>query len=145
MGYGAPAYGPGPQGGGFVPPYAQWIKRVAAAIINGLISAIPALLINAITGTRAGQVGLGNVVSLAIGLYLAYMDGTSQSPGKKMLNIRIAREADGQLIGGGAAIGRQFLHIIDALPCYIGFLWPLWDGKKQTFADKIMHTVVVDA
>ena len=27
--------------------------------------------------------------------------------------------------------------------CYIGFLFPLWDAKRQTFADKIMTTVCV--
>ncbi len=24
--------------------------------------------------------------------------------------------------------------------CYLGYLWPLWDKKKQTFADKIFGT-----
>ena len=78
-------------------------------------------------------------------LYNAYLSGvTGQSIGKKQAGIRLLRESDGQVIGGGLGIGRYFLHILDALPCYIGFLWPLWDAKKQTFADKILHTVVVD-
>ena len=47
------------------------------------------------------------------------------------------------MFGGGAGIGRFFLHIIDALPCYLGFLWPLWDAKRQTFADKVMGTLVI--
>ena len=34
-------------------------------------------------------------------------------------------------------------HILDALT-YVGFLWPLWDAKRQTFADMLMRTVVVD-
>jgi hypothetical protein len=42
------------------------------------------------------------------------------------------------------AFVRQICHILDALPCYLGFLWPLWDRKCQTFADKIMHTLVVN-
>jgi uncharacterized RDD family membrane protein YckC len=32
---------------------------------------------------------------------------------------------------------------VDAFICYIGFLWPLWDTKRQTLADKIMQTVVI--
>jgi uncharacterized RDD family membrane protein YckC len=51
--------------------------------------------------------------------------------------------ATGQPVGVGLAIGRYFVHILDALPCYLGFLWPLWDSKRQTFADKILSTVVV--
>jgi len=32
-------------------------------------------------------------------------------------------------------------HIIDGLICNIGYLFPLWDAKRQTIADKIMSTV----
>jgi len=53
------------------------------------------------------------------------------------------REIDGQVVGAGTSVGRGFLHIIDGLPLYLGYLWPLWDAKKQTFADKIVQTVVV--
>jgi uncharacterized RDD family membrane protein YckC len=85
-----------------------------------------------------------SLVALGWGLYNAYLQGdTGQSVGKKQAGIRLVREADGQVIGGGPGIGRFFLHIVDAIPCYIGFLFPLWDAKKQTFADKIMNTVVV--
>ena len=34
-------------------------------------------------------------------------------------------------------------HILDALPCYLGYLWPR-DRKRQTFADKIVKTVVIN-
>jgi len=37
------------------------------------------------------------------------------------------------------------VHIVDGLSLFIGYLWPLWDKKRQTFADKIMSTVVVSA
>lgn len=29
--------------------------------------------------------------------------------------------------------------------CNIGYLFPLWDPKRQTIADKIMKTVVINA
>ena len=35
-------------------------------------------------------------------------------------------------------------HILDGV-CFIGYLWPIWDAKKQTFADKIMNTYVIKA
>ena len=38
---------------------------------------------------------------------------------------------------------RQLAHIVDSLICYIGWLFPLWDAKRQTIGDKIMGTVVV--
>ncbi len=38
---------------------------------------------------------------------------------------------------------RDLAHVLDSLPFYIGWLWPLWDTKRQTFADKVVKTVVV--
>jgi uncharacterized RDD family membrane protein YckC len=68
---------------------------------------------------------------------------TGQSIGKQVLGLKLLRESDGQPIGAGMAFLRYIAHILDALACYIGFLWPLWDQKRQTFADKIVSTLVV--
>ncbi len=40
------------------------------------------------------------------------------------------------------ALVRDLVHIVDGF-FYLGYLWPLWDAKKQTFADKILTTLVV--
>jgi len=87
---------------------------------------------------------VGSLLSLAAGLYLVYREGsTGQTPGKRIAGIRLLREYDGSTLGFGLALGRRLLHILDSLPCYLGFLWPLWDEKRQTFADKCVHTVVI--
>jgi uncharacterized RDD family membrane protein YckC len=139
-GYGQPAY-PG-QGAPPVIGYAAWPKRA----LGGLIDFVG-------PGIVAGLIGRGNsalgsllyIAALAWGLYNAYQGGaTGQSVGKKVAGTRLLAEATGQPPGGGLGIGRYFVHILDALPCYLGFLWPLWDGKRQTFADKILKTVVVE-
>ncbi len=80
-----------------------------------------------------------------MGLYQLYQEGTTgQTIGKGAVNIRLVREADGQPIGFGMAFVRRLAHILDC-PCYLGFLWPAWDAKKQTFADKLCGTIVVKA
>ncbi|MGI9123797.1 MAG: RDD family protein, partial [Mycobacterium sp.] len=56
------------------------------------------------------------------------------------MKFRVVGESTGQPIGFGASVLRQLAHILDSF-CSIGYLWPLWDAKRQTFADKIMHTV----
>jgi hypothetical protein len=45
-------------------------------------------------------------------------------------------------IGPGNACIRDLVHLLDALTV-VGYLWPLWDNGRQTFADKIMRTIVV--
>jgi uncharacterized RDD family membrane protein YckC len=59
------------------------------------------------------------------------------------MRFQVVSEKTWRPIGFGPSIVRFFAHIIDGLACYIGFLWPLWDAKRQTFADKIMTTVCV--
>lgn len=86
------------------------------------------------------------VVGLTLGLWLLYQEGTTgQTPGKKVVGIRVVREADGQVLGFGMAFVRKLCHVLDNALCGLGFLWPLWDEKSQTFADKIISTIVVQA
>ena len=67
---------------------------------------------------------------------------TGQSLGKRVIKISLISEANGQPIGALNAFLRDLVHILDGI-AYIGYLWPLWDEKKQTFSDKIMKTIVV--
>jgi hypothetical protein len=47
------------------------------------------------------------------------------------------------VLGGGMGIVRTIAHIVDSIICYIGWLFPLWDAKRQTIADKLVKTVVL--
>ncbi len=69
---------------------------------------------------------------------------TGASLGKSVLALRLVGQ-DMVPIGGGLAFARYLLNIVNAIPCYLGYLWPLWDSKRQTFADKLMGTYVIKA
>lgn len=80
-------------------------------------------------------------VAFAIWNY-GYRQGTTGSSiGKWVMKFKVVGEATGQPIGFGLSVVRQLAHILDSILCSIGYLWPLWDAKRQTFADKIMSTV----
>ena len=68
------------------------------------------------------------------------MLGRGASWGRKAAGYRILDERTLQPIGTGRAIGRYFAAILSALPCYLGFLWPLWDSENRTFHDMIVKT-----
>ena len=75
-----------------------------------------------------------------------YRQGTTgQSIGKSVMKFKVISEKTGQPIGFGLSIVRQIAHVVDTLVCYIGWLFPLWDAKRQTLADKIMSTICVPA
>ncbi|MFI9047810.1 RDD family protein [Streptomyces sp. NPDC053427] len=87
---------------------------------------------------------LVGLLSFGLGLWMLAKEGsTGQTPGKKAMKIRLVREDTGQPIGFGMALVRRMAHALDGAACGLGFLWPAWDEKRQTFADKVMSTVVV--
>jgi uncharacterized RDD family membrane protein YckC len=88
---------------------------------------------------------LGLVLMVAIQIWnRAFKQGrTGQSIGKKVMGIRLVEEYTGRPIGAGMAFVRDLAHTLDGF-LYLGYLWPLWDDKRQTFADKILNTVVVE-
>jgi hypothetical protein len=59
------------------------------------------------------------------------------------LLVAVVSEVTGRPIGFGRSVVRQLAHVVDAIIVGIGYLFPLWDAKRQTLADKIMTTVVL--
>jgi uncharacterized RDD family membrane protein YckC len=90
---------------------------------------------------------IAEVVVYVLGLaLLGWMNGASgRTPGKRVVGIRVVRDADGRVLGGGLGLVRALCHFLDTVSCLLGWLWPLWDSKNQTFADKILATVVIRA
>ena len=125
--------------------YANWGQRVGAYLIDYL----PIFVLELVAViSRNGIVRfLFIIASLAWWIYNRCIQAgrTGQSLGKRTLNLRLISENTGEPIGGGMAFARDICHILDSLACYIGWLFPLWDAKRQTFADKIIGTVVIPA
>jgi uncharacterized RDD family membrane protein YckC len=71
-----------------------------------------------------------------------YRQGTiGSSIGKSVMKFKVVSENTGEPIGFAMSLLRQICHIVDAVPFYLGYLFPLWSAKRQTLADKIMATV----
>jgi uncharacterized RDD family membrane protein YckC len=143
--YGPGGYGPGPGGYGNAPAasYANWLQRVGGYLID----VIPAIILEfiGIATHNTGVYLLCVIIAIAIvGYNRWFLAGkTGQSWGKKALGLSLISENTGQPIGAGMAFVRDICHLLDSVICYIGWLFPLWDSKRQTLADKIMKTVVV--
>lgn len=144
-----PPSAPPPPSGASSGGYAGWGSRVGATIVRGLV---PGALIW-VTGAIGGAIGgVGFIIALAGYVFgvaaqirmLIQRGHLGYDVGDAALKQRLVREATGAPMGSGWSVfGRSFVHILDAIPCYVGFLFPLWDAKRQTFADKILKTVVV--
>ncbi|WP_354597852.1 RDD family protein [Streptomyces sp. JL1001] len=147
-----PGYGGQQPGyGGGMPELAHWGLRAGGMIIDGLVIGVPYLVLGGIGGAMGDSGGavfalIGFVALIGLAIWQLYQEGTTgQTIGKKAVGIRLLREADGRPLGFGMAFVRRLAHFLDSIACYIGWLWPLWDEKKQTFADKVCSSVVVKA
>lgn len=66
---------------------------------------------------------------------------TGASIGKSLLRFTVVSENTGKPIGFGMSMLRAIAHVVDAVIFCVGYLFPLWDAKRQTLADKMMATV----
>ena len=72
------------------------------------------------------------------------MGKTGQTWGARIVGVKVIDERTGAPIGFGRALGRSlFASFISANVFYLGYLWMLWDDKKQTWQDKVVTSVVV--
>lgn len=169
--YGAPGYGQAPAGQPGYPAvkrsdYAHWGRRVAAFLLDQLPSYIGLIIFYvgyglfiadmAGSGSSTPSFSAAAVVPMVIGSVIM-MGGlvwdvfnrwitagrTGQSWGRRKMKIMMISEQTGAPIGPLNAFLRDLVHVVDGI-FYLGYLWPLWDEKRQTFSDKIMTTIVVD-
>lgn len=114
--------------------YASFWRRFAGGFIDALI-----------VGVLPGMVFKNNNgVSFLIGLgYSVWMLGTyGQTVGMKIFKIKILKE-NGAKVSYKDALLRYFASILSVIALFIGYLWMIWDEKKQTWHDKLAKTVVV--
>lgn len=153
---------------------ASWGRRLAARLIDDLVyllaytpyligwlvlaDASPGLTVISANPVGSSSVDLGtlllSVALMLLGTVLGLVvfiwnrviqqGRTGQSIGKSVLNTYLVSARTGTPIGAGTSFLREIVHIVDGL-FYVGYLWPLWDRQKQTFADKILGTVFADA
>ncbi len=96
-------------------------------------------------GMIAGGIALMVVGFLLVAfIYLRALGKTGQPWGAKIVGVKVIGETTGEPIGFGRALGRQlFASLISAQILYLGYLWMLWDDKKQTWQDKVVNSIVV--
>ena len=127
------------------------MEKAGAGIRLGsyIIDAIILWIIGAILGfifmaLGAGYVAASIIIGILISLgYFTYFFGNGQTPGMKVMKIKLCGTDGTYPIGYGKGFLRWIGMLISALVIYIGFLWILIDKDKQGWHDKIAGTYVV--
>ncbi|MGF1432300.1 RDD family protein [Kitasatospora sp. LaBMicrA B282] len=125
--------------------YTHWSVRVIGYVIDVLACAAPNIIAGVVSPDSDGlQVGLLALSLLLLAYNRWYLAGrTGQSWGKHLMGTHLVRLDGTEPVGVLRAFLRDLAHLLDTLPCYLGWFWPLWDRKHQTFADKLAATAVL--
>jgi Mce-associated membrane protein len=143
------------------PAYARWGERVVAAVLdNAILAGVTWVALGTGIAQPTLTLGLGAngengsltdpMILVPIGalvILLVLQATTGWTPGKLVVGIRVVRDDPAgrtEPAGLWTTSVRWVLHLVDAI-LLIGYLRPLWHQRRQTFADGIAHTVVVQA
>ena len=80
-----------------------------------------------------------------VGYFVVFWSAAGQTPGNRLLQIRVCRSADGAAPSAGASLLRFGGLILAALPLFAGFLPILLDDRRRGAHDMLAGTVVVPA
>lgn len=123
--------------------YADFWIRLAAFIVDLVIvwfgfSFVLAFLVGAGFGTST------LVVLFAPSAYFWIGNSLGGTAGKRVTGLAVVDEA-GNPPGLARGLVRYLVSLVSALALYVGYLWMIWDAKKQTWHDKAAGTYVVRA
>jgi uncharacterized RDD family membrane protein YckC len=136
--------------------YAGFITRTVAFIVDLIAITLGAALFAAITRLvlsffRTSDLaddlallvlGVSHVL-FAVVYFTAFWVLAGQTPGMSMTGLRVVR-TDGKPVGIGTAILRFIAYAISAI-LFLGFIWILFDKRRQGWHDKIARTYVIYA
>jgi uncharacterized RDD family membrane protein YckC len=122
-------------------PYAGFWIRLLAWLIDAIILSI----INEIV-SRSFGIGSTLIINLVINFayYVVAFSQWGQTVGALAVGIKVV-DVNGGLLSPAAAFIRTIGAAVSALPFFLGYFWMLWDGRKQTWHDKMAGSIVVKA
>jgi len=132
----------------------RFIAYVVDGFVIGILVGIPYFVALVLITLGAGGDNRFPAVIGAVILVIALLVGLAYRPwmwsrggqtvGYMVMRLKVVRAADGGPLSGGQAIGRFLGYIISAAVFYLGFIWILFDAKRQGWHDKLANTVVIE-
>jgi uncharacterized RDD family membrane protein YckC len=140
------------------PPYEGLVTRTLAFAIDAAIIDLVAIVVVAIVAlvlsvfTVAGEVkkllavtGGAVFIVWSVAYFVTFWSTTGQTPGNRLLQIRVCRAQDGGVLRPRTALLRFAALIVAAIPLFAGFLLILTDRRRRGLHDLLARSIVVAA
>lgn len=126
--------------------YSSRLFRIAASALDGLVVAVPLFFV----AWFFGAMGVNSEV--AANLFGALVGATyavvalklySKTVGKHVFGLKVVKE-DSSALGWGSILIRETIgKFLSSIVFSLGYIWILFDSKRQGWHDKLAKTVVI--
>lgn len=87
---------------------------------------------------------MGRLIAILVAIgYYTYYFGEGQTPGMKVMKIKLCRTDGTYPVGCGTGFARWLVMNISGIVLFLGYFWILIDKNNQAWHDKIADTYVV--
>lgn len=83
------------------------------------------------------------VIVVAIVWFRFKWEGAGGSPIRRAMGVWIVDETTLEPIGTRRGFIRALVRLVSQVVFYLGYLWMIWDPKRQTWHDKAVRSIVV--
>ena len=138
--------------------YAGLMTRTIAYVVDGAAINLVALLVgvaaaialsifhlsNALEGAVTATLAVLYLV-WAVGYFVAFWSATGQTPGSRIMRIRVIDAHGAPGLKPRRALLRVAGLVVATIPLFAGFFIMLWDRRRRCLQDRLARTVVVHA
>jgi uncharacterized RDD family membrane protein YckC len=138
------------------PSYAGLVTRTLAFALDVAIIDVVALVTGAVVALGLSALDLPDTVKTVlavvgaaagalwtIGYFAWFWSASGQTPGDRVLGLRVLSARTGEPIAFGRAVLRVFALVLSALPFCLGFVMILFDDRRRALHDRLVKTVVI--
>jgi uncharacterized RDD family membrane protein YckC len=136
--------------------YEGLVTRTIAFAVDAAVINLIAIAVGAVVGLALSVlsvpdsletvlVAVGGVAYLVwtVGYFTTFWSTTGQTPGDRLMQIRVCRTADGEPLSAARSVFRLACLTLAAIPLFAGFLPILFDERRRGLHDMLAGTVVV--
>jgi uncharacterized RDD family membrane protein YckC len=140
----------------FAPEYVGLVTRAIAFSLDAALINLVAIVVAAAVGLTLSVLSVPDAVSIVaivsgcaafvawtIGYFVTFWSTTGQTPGSRLLRIRVCRANDGGVLRPRRSLLRLAGLTLAAIPLGAGFLPILVDDRRRGLQDMLAGTVVV--
>ena len=135
--------------------YAGFVTRAIAFAIDVALIDVAAAFVGLVVGlgmsaldvpdtVKTITIAIGGVAFIAwfVGYFATFWSTTGQTPGARIMGVRVVCARSGEPVSVRAAIVRLGGMVLAAIPLFAGFLLILVDDRRRGLQDRLARTVV---